>query len=68
MVYTAVWWRIRGGVLTCRTASFGYGKTVWLEISILLKLSTVTLAVDNVLTTMSSSVANDTDRSVDTNQ
>ena len=35
-----------------RTASFGYGKTVWLEISILLKLSTVTLAIDNVLTTM----------------
>ena len=35
-----------------RTAYFGYGKTVWLEIFILLKLSTVTLAVDNVLTTM----------------
>ena len=35
-----------------RTAFFGYGKTVWLEISILLKLSTVTLAVDSVLTTM----------------
>ena len=35
-----------------RTASFGYGKTMWLEMSILLKLSTVTLAIDNVLTTM----------------
>ena len=35
-----------------KNAFIVYGKTVWLEISILLKLSTVTLAVDSVLTTM----------------
>ena len=49
-LYTCIIENSRGS--SNRTAFFGYGKTVWLEISILLKLSTVTLAVDNVLTTM----------------
>ena len=49
-----------------RTASFGYGKTVWLEIFILLKLSTVTLAVDNVLTTMWQMIQTDLHQPINT--